>query len=197
MLLPVSFLAVSNSLILVNCKKCIFRVLQIHLTAVFVIYCYEMYSHSFSFIHSSSPPIVIAWIAWQEGMKMLETFAYPTVTVVKQYFTDQNRISKTVYCIRYGMVCKIGFTNCNAKIALLRASMVVTYCIKLFRAGADRHNGILTFLLLLVAETISYTSNVTVFLINPILHPHETYSTIWYHLHNFKKWETPMGERHF
>ena len=51
------------------------------------------------------------------------------------------------------MVCKIGFTNWNAKIALLRASMVVTYYIKLFRTGADRHNGILMSLLLLVAET--------------------------------------------
>ena len=61
-----------------------------------------------------------------------------TVTVV--HFTDQNWISKTVYCIRCVMVCKIGFTNWNAKIALLRASMVVTYCIKLFRTGADRHN---------------------------------------------------------
>ena len=27
--------------------------------------------------------------------------------------------------------------------ALLRGSMVVTYCVKLFRKGADRHNGIL------------------------------------------------------
>ena len=52
------------------------------------------------------------------------------------------------------MVCKIGFTNWNAKIALLRASMVVTYYIKLFRTGADRHNGILMSLLFLVAETI-------------------------------------------
>ena len=51
------------------------------------------------------------------------------------------------------MVCKIGFTKCNAKIALLRASMVVTYCIKLFQTGADRHDGILLSLLLLVAET--------------------------------------------
>ena len=31
--------------------------------------------------------------------------------------------------------------------------MVVTYYIKLFRTGADRHNGILKSLLLLVAET--------------------------------------------
>ena len=36
------------------------------------------------------------------------------------------------------MVCKIGFTNWDVKIALLRASMVVTYYIKLFRTGADR-----------------------------------------------------------
>ena len=48
------------------------------------------------------------------------------------------------------MVFKIGFTNWNAKIALLRTSMVVTYYIKLFRAGADRHNGILMSLLLVV-----------------------------------------------
>ena len=46
-LLPVNFLAVSNSLILVNCTKCIFRTLQIHLTAGFVISYYEIYSHSF------------------------------------------------------------------------------------------------------------------------------------------------------
>ena len=41
----------------------------------------------------------------------------------------------------------------NGKVALLRASMVVTYYIKLFRTGADRHNGILMSHLLLVAET--------------------------------------------
>ena len=33
--------------------------------------------------------------------------------------------------------------------------MVVTYYIKLFRTGADRHNGILMSLLHLVAETIN------------------------------------------
>ena len=33
--------------------------------------------------------------------------------------------------------------------------MDATYYIKLFRAGADRHNGILMCLLLLVAETIN------------------------------------------
>ena len=53
------------------------------------------------------------------------------------------------------MVDKIGFTNWDAKIALLHASMVVTYYIKLFRTGADRLNGILISLLLLAAETIT------------------------------------------
>ena len=32
----------------------------------------------------------------EEGMEMLEIFAYHTVV----HFTDQNRISNTVYCIR-------------------------------------------------------------------------------------------------
>ena len=56
------------------------------------------------------------------------------------------------------MVDKIGFTNWDAKIALLHASMVVTYYIKLFRTGADRLNGILISLLLLTAETITIVS---------------------------------------
>ena len=34
--------------------------------------------------------------------------------------------------------------------------MAVTYYIKLFRTGADGHNDILMYLLLLVAETIKY-----------------------------------------
>ena len=90
--------------------------------------------------------------AWWEGMEMLEIPAYRTVAVV--HFTDENWIPKFVYCIRCVMVCKIGFTNWNAKIALLRASMVVSYYVKFLRTGADRHNGILMSLILLVAETI-------------------------------------------
>ena len=39
--------------------------------------------------------------------------------------------------------------------AVLRVPMVVTYYIKLFPAGADRHNDILMSLLLLVTETTS------------------------------------------
>ena len=40
----------------------------------------------------------------------------------------------------------------------MRASMVLTYNIKLFRTGADRHNGILISLLLLVAVAINLRS---------------------------------------
>ena len=79
-------------------------------------------------------PIVIASIAWWEGMEKLEIFVYHTAV----HFTDQNWITKTVYCIRCVMACKIGFTNWNAKIPFLHASMVVTYYIKLFRTDADR-----------------------------------------------------------
>ena len=86
---------------------------------------------------------------------LLEIFAYPTVTVV--HFTDQNWISKTAYCITCAAKEEVNarcFTfQANAKIALFRSSMVVTYYVKLFRTGADRHNGILLSLLLLVAET--------------------------------------------
>ena len=42
----------------------------------------------------------------------------------------------------------------------LRASMVVTYYIKLFRTRADRHNGILMSLLPLVTETIIDFTNI-------------------------------------
>ena len=41
----------------------------------------------------------------------------------------------------------------NIKIALLCASMYVTYHIKLFRTGADRKNGFLMSLLIILAET--------------------------------------------
>ena len=77
-------------------------------------------------------------------IKILEIFAYRTVTDV--HFTDQNQISKTVYNIRNVMVFKIGFTNWNAKIALLRASMVVLNFSERKRK-ADRQNSILMSLL--------------------------------------------------
>ena len=48
-----------------------------------------------------------------------------------------------------------GFTfQANTKIGLLRASMVVTYYIKCFRRGTDRHNGILMSLLLPIAKAM-------------------------------------------
>ena len=51
------------------------------------------------------------------------------------------------------------FSNRNAKIALMRVSMVVTYYIKLFRTGTDRHNDILMSLLFLVAESKRFYDN--------------------------------------
>ena len=84
---------------------------------------------------------------------MLDIFAYRTVTAV--YFRDQNWIFKTVYFIRYVVVCKIGFAVWNAKIALLRVSMAFTCYIKLFRTGGDRRNRISMSLTLLVAEKIN------------------------------------------
>ena len=45
------------------------------------------------------------------------------------------------------------FPVINGKFAVSCASMVVTYCIKLFRTGADSRKGILMYFLLLVAET--------------------------------------------
>ena len=49
---------------------------------------------------------------------------------------------------------KIGFRNWSAKIAVLWASVVVTYYIKLFRTGPNRQNGILMSLLFFVEEAI-------------------------------------------
>ena len=92
-------------------------------------------------------------IASWEGMEMLKIFEYRRKAV--GHFTGKTWMSQTVYCIRCVMICKIGFTNRIAKIALLRASMVVTYYNVLFRTGAERYNGILMSLQLLVAETIS------------------------------------------
>ena len=43
----------------------------------------------------------------------------------------------------------------SGKIALVHASMVVTYYVKLLLTGANKHNGILMSLLLLVAETVN------------------------------------------
>ena len=51
---------------------------------------------------------------------------------------------------------KGNFRSKTEKIAL-----VVTYYIKLFRRGANRHNGILMFLLLLVVETKNKSRDVS------------------------------------
>ena len=99
--------------------------------------------------------IVIAWIA-RDGKE----WKCPKFLRIIQSYILQTRTESLKLCIvfhdhmRCVMVCKVDFTNWNAKIALLRASMVVTYYIKLFRTGPDRHNGILMSLLLLIVETI-------------------------------------------
>ena len=55
----------------------------------------------------------------------------------------------------FDQICpKTVFPVENGKITLVLASMDVTYYIKLFRTGTNRHNGILMSLLHLVAETI-------------------------------------------
>ena len=102
--------------------------------------------------HLVKPLQMLATLTRRPDEEMLEILAYRTVAFV--HFADQNWIPKTVYCIRCVMVYKVGFTNCNVKIAPLLASMVLNHYIKLFRTVADRHNGILMSLLLLVAETI-------------------------------------------
>ena len=57
--------------------------------------------------------------------------------------------------IFFDQICtKREFPVENAKIAFVRVSMVVTYYIKLFRTGNDRHNGILMTVFLLVSQTI-------------------------------------------
>ena len=80
--------------------------------------------------------IGIAYIAWWEGLMRRNGNKCSTFL----HFTHW--IPKSLYCIRCMMVCKICFTNWNAKIAFLRTSMVVTYYIKLFRTGPT-DNGIL------------------------------------------------------
>ena len=51
----------------------------------------------------------------------------------------------------------------NGRITLVRAFMVVTCYVKLLLTRADRHNSILMSLLVLVAVTISLSSNVELF----------------------------------
>ena len=82
---PVSFLAVSNSLILVNYKKHIFRILQILLTAGFVIYYYEIYSDSFipSFIQMGL--LLTARKPTESNTFYYFIFIYSLFTISKNY----------------------------------------------------------------------------------------------------------------
>ena len=68
------------------------------------------------------------------------------------------QLKLTILIFFYQICPKRAFLVKNGKIALVRASMVVTYYTKLFRTGADRCIGILMSLLLLVAEKITRMS---------------------------------------
>ena len=104
---------------------------------------------------------------------MLDIFAYNTFV----HFTDQNWISKTVYCIKCVMIRKIGFTNWNAKIALLSASMVLTYFVMLnFSERGPTNNGILMSLLLLVAEARAFVHKLSINYLNLKVQSCELYS---------------------
>ena len=59
----------------------------------------------------------------------------------------QNELTIMFFCTK--------FTRARKKIARLRASVVATYYIKLFRAGTGRHNVVFMSIVLLVAETIT------------------------------------------
>ena len=65
-------------------------------------------------------------------------FAYPTLRVM--YFTDQKRITKTVYCIRCVMVCKIFYCSEFSK------RMEKTGKCKAFRTFACVHGRYLLYL---------------------------------------------------
>ena len=66
--------------------------------------------------------------------------------------------------IFFDQICpKREFPVENGKITLVCAFMILTYYIKLFLTGADRHNGILVSLLVLVAAAISLSYNVELF----------------------------------
>ena len=74
------------------------------------------------------------------------------------------QLTLTVF-IFFNKICpKRVFPVDNGKIALERALMVVAYYIKLFCTEADRRNGILMSLLLLVADNKTFVNNM--FLLN-------------------------------
>ena len=90
--------------------------------------------------------------AWWEGMEMLQIFVYRKVAVAHILKTRTESL-KTFIVLGVWWSSKLVLLT---KIALLCASMVVNYYIKLFRTGADRQNGILMSQILLVAETIMF-----------------------------------------
>ena len=90
-----------------------------------------------------------------KGIEMLQIFVYRKVAVAHILKTRTESL-KTFIVLAMWWSSKLVLLTETQKIALLRASMVVTYYIKLFRTGANRQNGILMSLILLVAETIMF-----------------------------------------
>ena len=77
---------------------------------------------SWSDLFSFNLAIAIVCMVWWEGL--MRTDGNKCLQFL--HFTDHNWIPKTIYCIRCLMVCKIGFTNWNSKIALLCVFLGIT-----------------------------------------------------------------------
>ena len=73
--------------------------------------------------------------------------------------------------------------------------MVVTYYIKIFRTGADRHNGILMPLLLVVAEITRIRSkiNLTLSVLNVLIYA----TSINSFMHNDERWPAPQERANY
>ena len=119
----------------------------------------------FHLVYSLSSPASLEWEGIKCWTKFLRILQYQSCIL-------QTRIKSPKRCIVLGLRGSIkyffaqnsrrgwrkpanarGFTfQKNAKLELLRASIVVTYYIKLFHTRDDRQNVILMSLLLLVAE---------------------------------------------
>ena len=102
--------------------------------------------------------ILIFWNKFaQKGYfqsKKWKKWASPLNSVYSKYYSYQISASTDNFDILDQIFQKRIFPVRKGKIALVRASLVVTYYIKYFRTGNDRHNGILMSLLLLLADTL-------------------------------------------
>ena len=82
----------------------------------------------------------------------IEDASFPYKTAISEVNVKANKMVTTKWTYHKERKRELPFEN--GKIALVHASMVVTFYIKFFRTRAERHNGILMSLLLLVAKKI-------------------------------------------